>query len=366
MKRVKLYAYFANNLGDDLMVHILLKRYPQYRFFSDSWDENSIFLKYSNFFSMGGTQIKYGRMNHLLNLVTFGLQKSRYLEHIRKRESSCDCSVHIGGSLFQQPETDSFDARLKDEEKKLHQSPLYIIGANFGPYRNDEFRIAFADYFRKCGGVTFRDQASYRLFSDNQKVAYAPDVVFNLEIPDERENKNKVLMSVIDLERRENLRKWSEVYDARIAELCGDCIMQGKTPVLMSFCKSEGDENAISRIVHALPEDVRNQTETFFYNGNISEALELFRTADRVVATRFHAMILAMKFGKPVFSISYNQKVKHVLQDVGLDCYCELDDLSQKDGRDILNSCQLADVSDYVKQAEKQFAQFEAYMKEVK
>lgn len=265
-----------------------------------------------------------------------------------------------------QEEEVKVENRLSVEELKLKNPPLFIIGANFGPYKTEEFKRAFAEYYRKCGGITFREKASCDLFPDNEKIAYAPDVVFNLEVPSNVENNQTVLISVIDFSWRKNLKAWENIYYMRIAEVCEKCISKGKTPILMSFCKLEGDEVAVQKVLSMLPEDKRQHTKTFLYSGNIDEALELYRTADRVIATRFHAMILALKFGKPVYSISYNQKVKHVLQDMELNCYCELSDIERITAETIFATCTKADVSKYTQMAAQQFAQFEEYIKDVK
>lgn len=342
MKRMKLYAYFAQNLGDDLMVRLLLERYPQVSFFSDSWKpESDIFCQYPNFRNMEGLQKKHGRLNHILNLLTLYKCKDLYIRRVHlRREQQCRGAVYIGGSLYRD------QARVSREEAKLKNGPLFVIGANFGPNGED-----FSDYFRRCGGVTFRDRASYGRFRALGNVRYAPDVVLNLKAVPEKSD-GSVLISVMEL---------SDSYEEWMAKLCTICVEQGKRPVLMSFCKAEGDERAVERILQRLEPELRAQVGKLCYDGDMDVFLEAYRHSDRVIATRFHAMILALCFEKPVFSVSYSEKVKNVMDDLDFGAYCAPFDL--KSPEEVLTRCALPDdLGAYKIAAREQFAQLDRFL----
>lgn len=362
MKTVKLYAYWAKNLGDDLMVYILLNRYPQYQFYCDGYGADTTFQNCPNFCAKETFYKKYGRLNHLLNILT--LNKFNFFnKFFQKLESRICCSVYIGGSLFIQDAQADIEKRLSYERTRMAKWPLYIIGANFGPYQTESFRIAFESYFADCAGVTFRDRKSFGLFKHLPNVNYAPDVVFNLNPACEQKASDSVLISVIDIEKRCSISQYSSQYDQFIAEVCIETAKRGKTPVLMSFCKYEGDEDAITRIYSKLPKAVRQATDTFFYDGNLELALQLFEQAERIVATRFHAMILALCFNKPVFSVSYNSKVKNVLDDMGIQAYCDISEVEFVNIKMIFDGMPtFPDISEYKAEAAEQFAQFERYI----
>ena len=55
---------------------------------------------------------------------------------------------------------------------------------------------------------------------------------------------------------------------------------------------------------------------TCVYAGDPAETLKLFAGACYVVASRFHSMVLAMAYDKPVFPISYNCKTINYLNDL--------------------------------------------------
>lgn len=362
MKTIRLYAYWAKNLGDDLMVHILLSRYPQYRFYCDDYDLDETFRKYPNFCTKETFYEKYGRFNHLINILT--LNKSRFFNwYFQKFEERISCAVYIGGSLFMQDAQTDIKKRMSYERTRMVKWPLFIIGANFGPCQTESFRIAFENYFADCAGVTFRDKKSFELFKHLPNVSYAPDVVFNLNAVCKQETSNCVLISILDVNKKSGISQYADQYDRFIADVCIEAVQRGKTPVLMAFCKDEGDEEAVTRIYNKLPTSVRQTTDTFYYDGNLELALQQFERAERIIATRFHAMILALCFKKPFFSVSYNSKVKDVLNDMGIEAYCDISEVASVNTKTIFEGMPiLPDPSEYKTAAERQFAQFERFL----
>lgn len=356
---IKLYGYFARNLGDDLMIRLLLKRYPGVRFYSEAWAEIPGLVSWETL------QKKHGRLNHLLNLLTRCRWKDFYMDAVRRYyDRKCTCSVYIGGSIYMQ--RTAVAEQLRQEEEKLKNGPLFVIGANFGPCWEEDFTEGFRDYFRRCAGVTFRDRASYEGFRHCGNVAWAPDVVLNLQAKP-RKSQETVLISVIDLENRRELGCYRESYEHWMAALCEDCIRMGKRPVLLSHCRAEGDEKAIQRILKHLSPEVREKTGSLCYCQNADAILDAYAGAERVIATRFHAMILALCFQKPVFSIAYSEKCRHYLADLAFGGVCGIPELLSQSPEEILRRCRLPEnLPRHRQAAAAQFAQLDAFLKEIK
>lgn len=365
MKTISLHAYWAGNLGDDLMVKILLERYPQYRFYCPKETHYvETFRKYSNFVDKGKLRRKLYVVNAIANAVSFYLRKDFLINRISTRiAGKCCASVRIGGSIFMQSPNEPLYQRIKNEEGMLKSGPLFVIGANFGPYSSEEFRQAFSTFFSKCAGVTFRDRASWALFSNEENIHYAPDVVLNLKGKNVREGKT-VIISIIDVRGRSFPEDVKDAYEALILNICRKSIQNGDKPLLMSFCKKEGDENAIERILTQLAAEGIDTVDAFRYNGsNMDEAIELLQTASYIVASRFHAMILALCFEKPFYCLSYSDKIINVLKDIGSDAYISLYDIKDSCTDEVLGSTfNIRGIDDYRTAAEEQFAVFDLYM----
>ncbi len=56
---------------------------------------------------------------------------------------------------------------------------------------------------------------------------------------------------------------------------------------------------------------------------SVSELLVQIGQTDVVVATRFHNILLALMLNKPVISISFHQKCRSLMKDMGLEEYCQ-------------------------------------------
>ncbi len=371
MITIRLHAYLQNNLGDDLMVKILLERYPHCRFF---FDRNNIInptlMTYPNFMHREKIYEKYGRINHLLNIITHNKMPHLLFTHVfGKIKSSCRCSVYIGGSLFFSFPNETPYQRIDRERKLVDPAPLFVIGCNFNPKESDEYIKCFSDFFFSLGGVSFRDQASYNVFKHLSNTQYASDVVWNLDVSKYQQHpkENTVLISVINCDSRRIDKIHALEYEKYISNICRSAVDQGITPKLMSFCKAEGDEIAIQRIWNNLPTSTRDKTHIYYYNGNIDEALDIFSRSSCVVATRFHAMILAMRFQIPFYAISYSEKTRQVMQDMEMHNYCDLESLDS----DLAGVClkQMAiydDVDSCVVDSGHQFRHLDLYLSQLK
>lgn len=364
-KYIKLYACIYNNVGDDLMVDILLKRYPTYTFFYSNqyYEASNKFLKYKNFINLYSVYKKWDILNHLCNKLTFNISKDfiyRYV--IRKLEKKCCCSVYIGGSIYMEKAGETVESRLAREELKFQNGPLFIIGSNFGPFSNAQFESSFHEYFVKCSGVCFRDNASYARFSDIEHVSYAPDVVFNYPFLQSASHSNLVIISVVNFHNRLELSQYSNGYDEFIGNVCKWCVRNDKIPILYSFCEFEGDSEAVDGIYNSLDNETREKTRREYYK-NLDELIHHFKEASFVLATRFHAMILALRFNIPFFCVSYNQKIENVMNDIGSSRFCLPEQLCQVNIEDIFqNEERLPQLKQYIQQADNQFHYLDRYL----
>jgi polysaccharide pyruvyl transferase WcaK-like protein len=83
--------------------------------------------------------------------------------------------------------------------------------------------------------------------------------------------------------------------------------------------------------------------------GSVEDLLTQLAETDAVVATRFHNILLAMVLNKPVISISFHQKCTSLMQDMGLQDYCQ--DIKQLSAEKLIKQfCQLTKNADSLKQ----------------
>ncbi len=374
MKTVKFYAYLEDNVGDDLMVEVLLNRYPNYRFYYENLhypeysEKSNKFASFHNFCNVDILEKKYAKINKFFNLITFHKCENIVYQLVHKHlDKSCIAHISIAGSIYRENPNDPWQARKQYDEKMLKTGPVFIIGANFGPYYDPAFYDYFKNYFGSCASVCFRDQYSYNLFSGLQNVFYAPDVVLNYK-PNilSNVNKDKVLISVISFEKRPELQKYETAYYNSIVEFCIKAISDGMRPVLASFCEPEKDNIAVDRIYDMLPADTQSFTEKYYYK-KTSELKNILSAAKFVVATRFHSIILSLLYNVPFFCVAYDQKCVNLLSDLKYPFYCtpgECSKISPKEMYDNILSPEtiIPNLKDYIKKAEGQFTSLDYFL----
>lgn len=327
MKKVLLDMYLKKNLGDDLFLKIISERYNNTKFYIQplcDYDKKKLNLK----------NIIYIR-NIITRCINVILKKLKFkkinLRNILKKRM--DVFVTLGGSMFiEQPNISELQLmQLIENKYNVVNKPFYVIGSNFGPYKNNYFIDNYKQIFEKAEDVCFREKNSFELFKDNKKVRYASDIAFSLD-----KNKyiqkecKKVVISVIDLKNRKNLQQYKEAYESKILDIINCFQKQKYEIVLMSFCKFEGDENEINSIINKC--DNKENINVYCYNGNIDEALKIISSSEYVIATRFHAMILGILFNKKILPIIYSDKMINSLKDLKYDGkYLDIRNLDNSD-----------------------------------
>lgn len=314
-KKILIKAYTNTNLGDDLFVKMLCDRYPHHNFYIIC--KKSDARPFRNIKNLSIINpIPY--IDSILSKMKFNKRVYNLLElNISK---IMDAVIHIGGSLY--IESNNSWSNYINHYKKLvtRSNAFFVLGCNFGPYESEWFPQKFKEIYMETQDVCFRDLNSYNEFSDLENVRLAPDIVFSLNenLVKLVNSGNYIIISVIDLSNRLELKGYQASYEQSIINISKKLISMNKKVVLMSFCGSEGDEKAIRRIKKKY---THNDLSYYFYKGNINESLSIIKSSDSVIATRFHSLILAWLFGKPAFPYVYSNKTLNLIGDVNFQGY---------------------------------------------
>lgn len=359
MKKAMIYAYTANNLGDDLFLYLLCARYPEVKF---TLYAPAIYKR--TFAHMHNLEVIPS--DHLIQKLirTIGKPFQRtysYREHIAKRK---DLAIYIGGSLFaEQADWEKSVQNIKSMMK--HNLPFFIIGANFGPFTSAKFYNTYANIFSNCTDICFRDEQSRNIFHQFKHVRRAPDVVYGLPKMNTTKSENLILISVIYPSIRQELRGKNTMYFHSIKKIAEHCISRGYEVCLMSFCKQEKDDIAVEKIISLIPQHMQQHIQTYHYETNIKEALRVIATSRAVVASRFHAMIIGFVMQKAVYPIIYSDKMKTVLTEMEYKAdYCTIERLSTLDPENVFVALHQhpVDVNKQIEDAAEHFLGLDRYV----
>lgn len=310
-KKVLLFAYTKVNLGDNLFIYMLLKRYKEVDFYIHILEKEyeNVYKDFENL--------------HYINA-------NRNLDSVNIEEF--DAYLYVGGSIFMESEYgmhemkefNKFIKRCKEKNKKF-----FYMSCNFGPYKTQEYLDLARENFSLCNGICFRDKKSYELFSDIDKVMYAPDMVFSFKYNQKVEKEKKSIgISVINLQIRENLKEVEAIYNDFIKRIIIKFAKRNYKVYLFSFSEFEKDGEAINNIINLLPEQYKNSVETVIFNEDIDTYLEKYSKVEYMVCGRFHSMILSILFNQKIYNLTYSKKQDNVIEELKLfNRYQEIKDL---------------------------------------
>ncbi|MGM8364865.1 polysaccharide pyruvyl transferase family protein [Virgibacillus sp. W0181] len=317
-KRILVDAYFARNLGDDLFLKVLIERYPNVTFHLRTANKNYniLFRSYKNVKIIKSLCLNVGNLTYNL----FDKIHSLFLNY-----KNYDALVIIGGSIFM--ETKGWEEVLKKREYlpskfKKAGKKTYILGANFGPFKEDLYRKKYMDFFTKFDDVCFRDTYSFNLFKDPDNIRYAPDIVFNLEKSYSQPKDNCIGFSIIDIQNRNGLKEYQDKYIEKIGDIIKKCVELGHNIKLFSFCEREGDIRAIKYLLKSLDSSYKKHIQVVNYGEDIDSFLYEFESCMSIVGIRFHSIILGLLFDQPVFPIVYSDKTFNALEDLKIESDC--------------------------------------------
>jgi len=316
---VKLFT--ALNLGDDLFLKILLERYPNTNFILPAPGEyTEIFKDFKNLSVI--TQDTSTRKNFVKKCFNYFERNLLTVNHKRKIQrkyenffnlncKECNAFISIGGSIFMQPKKLAvYSDVVYYQVVNNYFNNAFVIGCNFGPYKNEDYFYQYKDVFNRMSDVCFREKDSRNKFSQLSNVRYAPDIVFGLKYKAVQKIPKSVGFSIIAARNKTDKNS----YITKYVELIAFYQSQGYKIYLFSFCKRQGDEDMINTITELLG-SVKNINKVF-YNGDIDAFLDIYSSVEKMYCGRFHAMILSMLFEQNIYPIVYSKKMTNVLNDI--------------------------------------------------
>ena len=363
VKKAFIYAYTNMNLGDDLFIKILCDRYPKTKFYIVCNIKVMKGLrKISNLRIIPSIPI----IDAILYKLAIKINVNEYLKiQISK---TCDVIIHIGGSIFQQPE--NIDEEIILYKKRMVKGkPFFILGSNFGPFNKEKYYYSYKSIFNYATDICFRDKFSFDLFSNLPNVRYAPDIVFNYNNYNYNiKEKNQIIISAIDLTNRKNLKKYENIYIKFLIEISKEFIRRKYDVCFLAFCKNEGDYEIIKKIMMKMDYEDKHNIKYYIYNGDIKRTLKILQESKIVIATRFHAIILGWIFNKKVLPIIYNLKSENVINDMKIENrHVNIESISKVDVNqliiNLLNSDSI-NISSHKEYSKMQFKQLDKYLLE--
>lgn len=366
-------GYWATNLGDDLFLKVLCERYPNITFHIQLYKENK--AVFENIPNLVMHRRIVGKNKFTTYMMTiFEIIKNKFSKRINGLylnigpflffQEKPDTYIEIGGSMFMiDKDIDVKKSRPFKTRMKIRDTVnnFFVLGTNFGPYNSEQQKNDYSFFFSRTTDTCFRDKASYEIFSSLSNVRYEADIVLSLSPIKSKNMRKYIVISIIDLNEKkdvDDVLDKDNSYEKWLIDIVKEYSRQGEHILLFSFCDSQGDNKMSERIADSLTEEQIAQVSLYSHK-NIEDSLEVISKSKKIIATRFHSMILGWVNQIPTFVISYSQKTDNAIKScfpeqnyVEMKNICDISFNDLESRFSIINSVQL----DYLRNsAEKQF-----------
>ena len=305
MKKVLLRFFADTNLGDDMMVFLLLNRHPDWDFYT--YGKNTLSL-------MPFTENK-----------NFHLLDDGYFSTILSRRKF-DAYVMVGGSVLNYNCLTGLCYQLKEIMMcallRLRSVKTMVIGANIAPPERKWYRPAamliLHIRLRLLSLITVRDCYSHQIIAPiaRGKVHCFPDIVFGYPAqPKPPKPQNLKTLGISVLFNRSEVGQDERIY-MKIAELANRYLQEdGRRVLLFAFdTGSSNDCHAMLQVYRMI--EKKDQADMVMYRGDPDAFIDKIGLCDHFLPIRFHAAVLSLMLGIPFAPIIYANKTINLLNDL--------------------------------------------------
>lgn len=278
---VRIDGYFDRNFGDDYMIKTTLEHLPEVKFVIENSDGVPEML--------------------------------RRLDNVTISDEETKKNLRVTGSGFMINGPGAFITELLWLIKG-RKEPSWCIGCNIEPFKNPFFEAVIKKKLQKYSLITTRDKKSYKWLKKNCKkarVEYFPDIVFAADIKSPHQKGDKLGISVMNL-------GFPEKYESYYASLAraADYYMEttGKGVLLLAFDSGKENDKAACSYVQSL---MKNKDAQIVVHGSENEIINAYSECGKIIGTRFHSAVLALKMGVDLYPVIYRHKMSNLLADIG-------------------------------------------------
>ena len=291
-----LTGYFDRNFGDDMMMKLVVRSLPEVIFALDETVDSPILAE--------------------SNVVALSPQDCAALP-----------KLVVTGSGFMINNREALITELVWFLKGRSPGD-FCLGCNMEPLDDPVKRFLIGRKMNKFKLITCRDSASYdwlRRHTRRPVIHRLPDLLFS--IPDEwLPVQNKPDKLGISLMHRTGDREDCAYYRT-MANLADEWVREtGKNVILMAFDTGREDDLFACNAVSALMEHPENVQ--IAVHQDCTQIPEAFSHCEKIIAGRFHAMVLALRMQIPVYPMIFREKGRNLLKDLEFPYdYCGMDDI---------------------------------------
>ncbi|MBR6407067.1 MAG: polysaccharide pyruvyl transferase family protein [Clostridia bacterium] len=296
--KIFLSAFLNNNFGDDLMIRLLCRSFPEHIFELEN-PAKDLLPQFSDIEN---------------------LRLSPYSTKQMSRVNPCpyDLFLKIGGSIFIIMRRGSLKRRFFEwksvERIRKNGCRIATIGCNTGPFYLKAAEWVASGELRQNDLVTVRDKKSLSFLQKHAKKVhceYYPDMLLSLGIKPFTGQRRGMCVSTFGMKGKETPGYFEKMAEA--IQLFYDKTGE-KTTLLCFENDEETDIHAAKRIKEIAGDCI---DKTIIHKGDGSDIIEAVSRSRLIISARFHSAIIAVRCNTPLVPVVYSDKTENALSDYG-------------------------------------------------
>jgi len=293
-KKVVISGYYGfENFGDEAILKVLTDELKTNNF------DITVFSKNPNF-----TADKLG----VNSIYTFSINK------IINEIKESDVLISGGGSLLQDTTSikSLFYYLFIIATAQILKKDVVIFAQGIGPINNKLGQLITKNLLKNCKYITVRDKKSYSLLKQwNLNPDLVTDPVWNLPTQDYKPN-NKIGVQ---------LRKWNTLSTAYLKKLASAIIEKFPQKEIIIYSFQDALDLETCQNFEKILKEIDPNTKTNVQKAmSIDRTIEAFSELEYLIAMRYHACLLGLKYGTKTLALSYDEKVEKIAHRFEIPC----------------------------------------------
>lgn len=303
--KIYLLSFVDTNFGDNLFIHTVATRYQEYDFYmvvNEEYRESYELL------------CKYEKNIHLVS----GQAIETFL-------TDMDGMLVVGGDMF----GNSTYKTLREQISTIRKKGGFVVFLGISLFTKYSLRSKICQglMFSKANHIVVRESKTYSQIKKlmiRTPIISSTDMAFNTDVSvagNMDPHTGTVGISV----RKKIPRNSSDAYKQYcygMANLAMKHLNESSqnTVRFLAFSKGVYDDEAVSReIMQLCPEEYRERMECISFDGDVENYILEIQKCEKLLCTRFHALVFAILLNKSFIPIIYEDKMTRLLDEVGYD-----------------------------------------------
>lgn len=307
--KVFLQAFVDTNFGDNMFIHTMVTRYPEHIFYM------CVNKEYKSSYEILAKQEKN------ICLVNENSEND-ILQQV-------DALIFAGGDMFGNGADYSF---LISKIRKVKDNNGYVafLGQSLFDDYSRQTKLGLSEMFSYADIIVVREKDTYaqlKKMAPWANVVASTDMAFTLDVAKLKtriSQKNVLGISI----RKKIPRKVADAYNQYcdgVAKTAMSYLKQDdkNTIRFMAFSVGMHDDTAVAEdIMNRCQPEYRERMQCISFDGDVETYIDEIQKCEKLLCTRFHALVFGIMLDKPLVPIVYEDKMVRLLNAIGYEGFC--------------------------------------------